>query len=160
MALLPDIFIPTPNEPDDTDSLRERFVDEYLFDFDPQLAMVRLGLKFGEAAIAGHKMWTDPKVQNLIAQKLRERSEDEIASKQAVIAGLLREANDRNGKVRPMDRINAWKALGKLLGMETNKIEVKGGTGVMVIPATPDANTWEKVSVKEQRKLKRKVKQK
>jgi hypothetical protein len=156
MALLPEIFIPEPTEAELHRQRVERFVTEYLHDFDETLAMVRMGVHFTEAIMAGRALFLDPMTQRLLVKRIGEKAADEIASKQAVIAGLLREANDRGRNTKPTDRINAWKALGRLLGMEVQKVETKDvGTGVMIVPEMRAGPLWEKKAKQAQRKLKR-----
>ena len=57
--------------------------------------------------------------QLLLSLYMDEINEESIVTRKDVLAGLLREANDMGGSQSA--RVAAWKALGKILGMEIDR---------------------------------------
>lgn len=109
-----------------TDKQR-RFVEEYAVDFNATAAAKRAGYAESSARSIGWENLQKPHIREAITAYHERFAEEAEVSKKQVVAGLLREARRDDGEGGSTNaRINAWKELGRHLGMFTDKIEHAG----------------------------------
>ncbi len=97
------------------------FVVEYSKDFVAAKAIARMfpDKPPSYCNARGQKMLNTGYAQLLLSLYMDEINEESIVTRKDVLAGLLREANDMGGSQSA--RVAAWKALGKILGMEIDR---------------------------------------
>lgn len=137
--------------------IRQRFVLEYVKDFNATKAIQRLGVNgsIGTQRKRASEFLREPYVQQLIDEYLRNAKEDSIVTRQRVLAGLLHEAETAG---EGGTRVTAWCNLGKMLGMYVEKKELKlSGCGVMILPASANPAEWEAAATAAQQTLKEDV---
>lgn len=137
---------------------RDRFIVEYLKDFNQTRAATRAGFAARSAAKKGSELIREPYVQQKIQEKLDELEEDAIVTRKHVMVGLVREANlEGRGSVH-IARVNAWGKLAKILGMEIQKTEnTHRISGVMEVPMAKSIAEWEGYATGSQQQLKDEV---
>lgn len=113
-----------PNEvfqaslPEEEKALRDLFVQEYLLDFDPVMACIRIGFIVEFAQQFAIKLMQEPYVRNLLAQAMRKTAdnpEEEKKSDLALIKHGLREAGQHGPYA---NRVQAWKTLAQIQGFD------------------------------------------
>ena len=147
-------------------SLRKKFVEEYLTDYDGYQAAIRLGYNNIQAKVFSVRFLQEP----FVLQQIRlaesssgeaEMDELEIAKKR-VIAGLNKEANYRGPGCSQAARVAALAKLAAIYGMDAptkSKQEITGpdgmplGQGVFVVPGIMTAEAWEAQAKAQQTKL-------
>lgn len=135
-------------------TVRETFVFEYVKDFNATNAILRMGQAGTIQYIRkkGSEFLREPYVQKLIDKYLSETKEDSIVTRQRVLAGLTKEANNA---IESSVRVTAWCNIGKMLGMYIEKKEVKvTGSGVMLVPVAGTPDEWEAGASAAQQALK------
>lgn len=135
---------------------RQKFVHEYIKDFNAANAMRRLGSKCAKPQIHGGEYFREPYTQWYLAKVMAEMEDKAIVTKNTILFGLLREANHHGVDGNSASRIAAFRALAKILGLEVHKLE---GTmtlngGVMTIPLAGTPDEWAKAATEAQKKLK------
>lgn len=143
--------------------LRDRFVREYLKDYDALGAAKRVGYTGMVAKEYAVRFMDEPyvirKIDALKATPFDEMNE-ELMHK-TIKAGLYREANDRGmGSTQPA-RVAAWAHLARLSGMEPAtkvKNEITGAdgaplAGAFVLPGIMTPEQWEAAAAKQQEDL-------
>lgn len=114
---------------------QERFVDEYLVDFNATAALARTGHKTKSpqyAGLAAHRMIKNDKVKAAIEKRKKEISERIALTQDGVVNGLWREANNYDETGQAGARVRSWELLGKYLGMFPEKIN-HDHTGVIKV---------------------------
>ena len=109
------------------------FVDEYLVDLNAAAAAKRAGYSEKTARHIGHENLTKPNVKAAIAKRRKEQQERVEINADMVVEGLLFEAklpDEAGGNTNA--RIQAWKALGKHLGLFVDKVENSGTQRIIV----------------------------
>lgn len=106
-----------------------RFVDEYMLDFKALPAAIRAGYSGRDRSIGSKLMQRGHVVDEVVkrctqAQLRLEIDADDVRRGLALIATHPFDA--AHGGPSWTDRIAAWRELGKLLGLYTNKIQVTG----------------------------------
>lgn len=107
-------------------SLRQRFVSEYLVDYDPVSAAIRLGYQVEFAKQYSSMFLTEPYTLRLIAEKEQELGlvTEEDQHRHKIISGLYRES--RSPFNTGSARVAALTQLAKIVGIEAPiKTEVK-----------------------------------
>lgn len=137
--------------------IRERFVHEYLFDFSETNAAKRCGFAGSEAVEVGRKLMDEVAVQRLIAERMRAYDPAKEVTMGRVVAGLMKEANDRGIGSSHSARVASYMGVAKIMALgESNKTETNVHLGgVMVVPApcaTPEQ--WEAMARNSQATLK------
>lgn len=151
-------MVPPPNETQRAQL--DRFVVEYLRDYDAVGACLRLGYGAEHArTLAGQFIqypYVASRIRDVEEADKDEDDESEIIRKR-VKAGLLREANNFGEGSSQSARVAALMALGKIAGMESSKVEHTHRGGVMLVPATvtdvDDVKQWEDNAMGNQDKL-------
>ena len=144
--------------------LRTTFVREYLYDFDPLLAAIRVGFlnvrqpsqRFSPAMNAARSLMAEPVVQRLIKECMLEAVKQDD-SENIVYTMLLREATNHGVSGNAAARNGAYKML--LDTIEKVKAGRQGGEvvkgNVMLMPVMSDDNeSWEKKAMVSQKLLK------
>lgn len=142
--------------------LRNKFVDEYMFDFDRVSAAIRVGFTMSFALDWSKRLMEEPYVRQRIAEKLKAGAEDETLeneeTKRRIRASLLREANYRGAGSSHAARVGALGKLSSLYGMDapikTLQEHLHRG-GVMMVPAIASIEDWENEALKSQEKLRK-----
>jgi len=116
--------------PDLTDK-QERFVQEYLVDNNATQAAERAG--YSDPSY-GRRLYTKPHVRQAIGKARAEIQERTQITQDMVAEGLLEEAqrsDDQGGNTNA--RIQAWKTLGKHLGMFVERVDETSTQTIEVI---------------------------
>ena len=129
--------------------VRDRFVEEYLKDYDQLGAAIRLGYSEAFASQYATKFMAEPYVRKAITDREEELglSTEEAQHRRRIVAGLYREANSRfnSGSAR----VAALGQLAKIVGIEAPvKSEVK---------LTNTAPALDHLSVEELEQIKNKL---
>lgn len=129
--------------------VRDRFVEEYLKDYDQLGAAIRLGYSEAFASQYATKFMAEPYVRNAITDREEELglSTEEAQHRRRIVAGLYREANSRfnSGSAR----VAALGQLAKIVGIEAPvKSEVNLKT---------DAPKLEHLSIEDLEEIKNKL---
>lgn len=174
-------FMDTLNEgvvqPSEKEEL-DLFVTEYLKDYDPYNATIRMNYD-GELALERSKQfWEHPYVQKAIAEVAQNRSAmfgldeqrdinqlpddfqptNEEQDKQRIVTALFREAFYRGAGATHSARVAALCKLSGIYKLEVEKKSEGDGRSVMVVPAVPGVDDWESTAAAQQEKLKEEVK--
>lgn len=107
-------------------SLRQRFVEEYLADYDPVAAAIRLGYQEAFAQQYAKQFLAEPYTLKLIKEKEAEFGilTEEEQHRKRIVAGLYREAYNRSNSGSA--RVAALTQLAKIIGIEAPvKTELK-----------------------------------
>lgn len=148
--------------------LRDKFVKEYLRDYDALAASIRIGYSLAFAKEFSARFMSETYVLNKIKQ-LEVASEecdmdDEVAQKRKVYASLWREANYVGLGSSQSARVAALAKLSSFLGMDaptrsqqelTGKDGAPLGAGVLVIPGVMTADQWAEQAEAQQAELTR-----
>lgn len=141
-------------------ALRDRFVKEYLIDYDQTRAAMRCGYGESFASAYADKFMLEPYVQQQIkAQELafaEDPDAEEENTKRIIRAGLLREANYRGPGSSHSARVNALAKLAVIHDMDApTKVEadILQRGGVMMVPGIASAEEWSATAGAAQRKL-------
>jgi hypothetical protein len=141
-------------------ALRDKFVTEYLVDYDAWAACIRVGfLKTVAIEYAQHFM-QEPYVQQEIARKQQAEAGDpktqEAVERRLVKQWLIQEARYKGPGASHAARVAALGQLKNLLemdGTKKSKKEITHRGGVMMVPAISNIDEWEKAAAAEQDKL-------
>jgi hypothetical protein len=135
---------------------RRLFVAEFVKDFQPTAALLRLGLHFEAPAVVANRWLKEPYTQWLLDQYIDGATEGALITRNKVISALNREANNYSLDSSGASRVSALGKLAKILGMEIDRTEVNVAVagGVMLIPVSNSAEDWEKSASKAQLTLK------
>lgn len=146
-------------EPELTESekaLRDKFVDEYLVDFKPYEACIRVGFMAAFARQWADKFMDESYVQRRIRERKFKAPEDEKAQaeidKQIALSALRQAA--QHGPYP--SRVAAASRLVTMLGIDAptkvqNDITMRGG--VMMVPAIANIDEWEQAAIATQDRL-------
>jgi len=109
-----------------TTAKQQRFIDEYLIDFNATQAAIRAGYSSDTAKQQGSRMLTNVDVRAAIDDAIRERSSRALVSQDAVLLGLLDEARHTGDGSSHSARVSAWAHIGKHLGMFIDRVHATG----------------------------------
>lgn len=116
---------------------RERFIDEYMIDFNGTRAAIRAGYSAATAPQAASRMLAEPNIQVEITQRLQARRLESAGRAQKVIDDLHELAAKAT---KDADRIRANELLAKHYGLLNDKVEhtiFNGGDAKIEATATP-----------------------
>ena len=145
-------------------ALRDRFVKEYLKDYDAFKAAIRLGYTNGFARTFSAQFMNEPYVLNQI-QKVEigaDEDFDEEIQKKKIVTSLWREANLFGMGSSQSARVAALAKLSAFYGMDApsrSQQELTGkdgqplGSGVFVVPGLVTAEEWAKQAEVQQAAL-------
>lgn len=140
--------------------LRNKFVDEYLLDFDQTAAAIRVGFSASFAQTYAEKFMQEPYVRKRIADMQTALAQDEKLEaeqdKRRIRAGLLREAHYRGPGSSHAARVSALGKLATIRDMDAPiklKTDVTMRGGVMMIPAIANIEEWQMAAQASQENL-------
>lgn len=149
-------WVPEPSEAQKR--IFDRFITQYLRDYDGYAACLRMGYSQPSAEANWQRLLTEPYVANAI--KDREETEDiddeeGIEKRQRmIIKALVREAHSFGPGSSHGARVAALDRLAKLSDMDKTKIEHTHLGGVMYVPAVEtDPDKWEAQALPNQKEL-------
>lgn len=144
-------------------ALRDRFVTEYLTDYDQYAAALRVGYRADIATEYGKKLMTCPYVLQQIRLRQMTAEDNPEDMKKVIMAGLVREANYRGAGASQSARVAALSKLASIHGMDApirSKTELTGpdgqplsGGGIFVVPGIMTTEAWEAAAEKQQADL-------
>jgi Terminase small subunit len=139
---------------------RDRFIAEYLVDFNGVHAYIRSGGPATTAAKMSCQFLKEPYVLKKIRETIDALEEANIINRKRILAGLVREANYAGIGASHGARVSAYAKLATILGMDAPikidaKVKVAGGVMLVPMPSNPD--DWEKAAVQKQLELKNEV---
>ncbi len=105
---------------------QQRFIDEYLIDFNATQAAIRAGYSQDTAKQQGSRLLSNVDVRAAIDTAIRERSSRALLSQDAVLCGLLEEARYTGEGSSHSARVSAWAHIGKHLGMFIDRVHATG----------------------------------
>lgn len=143
--------------------LRDKFVKEYLRDYNPVEAAVRIGYSRSIAKEYATRFMDEP----YVARKIKQQEEapveqlDQETFKKRIMAGLYKEANNYGMGSTQAARVAAWAKLAHLQGMEPAskvKNEITGAdgaplAGTFVLPGLMTPEQWEQAAAQQQEDL-------
>ena len=140
--------------------LRDKFVDEYLLDFDQTAAAIRIGFSASFAQTYAEKFMTEPYVRQRIAALQTAMAEDEKIEaeldRRRIRAALMREAHYQGPGSSHAARVSALSKLASIRDMDAPtkiKSEVALRGGVMMVPGIANLEDWEKAAQASQTQL-------
>lgn len=142
--------------------MRDRFVTQYVLDYDAKAAAIRIG--FGEAFAEAYsaKYLAEPYVLQQIKKHETALAEDpdaeEADTRRRVRSALLREAYYTGPGSSHSARVSALSKLAALMGMENDsksKADMANRGGVMEVPAIGTLEAWGAEAAAQQAKLQR-----
>jgi cytochrome c5 len=140
--------------------LRDRFVTEYLLDYDAWAACVRVGFLKSVAGQYASDFMQEPYVQREINRRQMGEDADPKGAlknkKRAVEMALLREAHYKGADSTHSARVSALSKLCNIYDMHGAtkvKATVTHKGGVMMVPAIANVADWEKQAAQHQDKL-------
>lgn len=141
--------------------LRDRFVNEYLIDFNATDAYIRAGGNQKNPTQAGYNLKREPYVARAIQAAVDSLDAAKVTNRQRIMAGLVREANHFGIGAAHAARVSAWTRLSSLLGMDQKQTErsLSARGGVMVVPQVESDIDWEKRAQAAQSALKEAVRE-
>ncbi len=144
--------------------LRDRFVKEYLTDYDAYKAAIRIGYAPAYAKDFCQRFMTEPYVLGKI-RDIEGGETDDLdveVQKKMIVAALWREAKNMGAGSSQAARVAALSKLSAFYGMDapkTNKTELTGadglplGSGVFVVPGMVTAEEWARQAEAQQEEL-------
>lgn len=144
--------------------LRDRFVTEYLTDYDAYKAAIRIGYAPAYAKDFCQRFMVEPYVLGKIRDAEGGTTDDldvEV-QKKMIVAALWREAKNMGAGSSQAARVAALSKLSAFYGMDapkTSKTELTGadglplGSGVFVVPGMVTAEEWAAQAEKQQEEL-------
>ena len=145
-------------------SLRDKFVQEYLIDYDALQAAIRVGYSKSLAKQYATRFMLEPyTLQQIRLREAGPLDETPDAAKQRVMVGLYREANYRGVGCSQSARVAALAKLAAIHGMDAptkriNEItgpdgQPLGAGGIFVVPGIMTTEEWEKQAADQQAAL-------
>ena len=144
--------------------LRDRFVTEYLTDYDQYKAAIRIGYAPAYAKQFGAQFMLEPYVLGKIREAEGGKTDDfdVDVQKKMIVTALWREAKNMGAGSSQAARVAALSKLSAFYGMDAPKVskqELTGpdgmplGNGVFVVPGMVTAEEWAKQAEAQQAEL-------
>lgn len=133
---------------------RDKFVEQYLIDYDAYKACLRCGYLEAYAKERSVTLMADPYVAWALQKRQDTHAEDADVLKNRVVQGLVREANNYGEGSSHTARVTALKQLAEIYGVEAKKGQGNNPGGVMIVPAISNVDDWESAAVQQQEDLK------
>ncbi len=138
----------------------DRFVAEYIHDFNSSMAYIRAGGVANHATTGGPEALRTAYVQNQIRILTEHLEEEKLVTRGEVLMGIKKEANHHGEDGSSSARVRAWGLLAKIKGMEAPtkvEAEVVHKGGVMEVPMVATEVEWQDVASQSQTQLKNDV---
>lgn len=136
---------------------RDRFISEYIRDFNGPEAYIRAGGPATSAVKMACEYLREPYVTKRVWEVIEAMDEAELISRKRVLALFIREANYYGIGASHGARVSAIGHIAKVLGMEQENLNIKGDIrfkgGVMVVPVAPGTDAWEQMAATAQKQL-------
>lgn len=144
---------------DDAKAFRDRFVTEYLYDFNATHAYIRAGGTARRASKAAYEIRHEAYVSQQIQQAIDNMKVGNIVNQQRALAWAVREANHYGPDASHGARVSMVKTLMQHTGLSMGDKEAVTAArgGVMVVPATDTVDGWEARAAAAQAALKEQV---
>jgi hypothetical protein len=144
--------------------LRDKFVVEYLKDYDHYAAAIRIGYAPAFAKEFSNRFMNETYVLNKIKQQeaVPDDLADEVTQKRKIATGLWKEANYFGSGSSQSARVAALAKLSAFYGMDAptrSQQELTGrngealGAGVLVVPGLMTAEAWAEQAERQQSEL-------
>ena len=136
----------------------DKFVFEYLHDFNAPMAYIRAGGSTSHANTGGASTLRIAYVQTQLRVVREMIDEEQLVTRAEVILGIKKEAHHSGDDGSSAARVRAWGLLAKIKGMEApTKVDIvderpKGG--VMEVPMVATEVEWQEVASSSQTQLK------
>lgn len=132
----------------------DRFVAEFVFDYNASQAMMRMGYAQAGASVRAHTWLKHPYVQWKLKDYVNKLEAQTLCTRGNVIAMLVREANYYGPDGNAASRVAACRQLAKALGLNVLKIEQEvRNVSVMEVPMVPSTEDWSSAARESQRQL-------
>lgn len=139
----------------------DRFIYEYLHDFNSSMAWIRAGGAVSHATTGGPESLRTAYVQQQLRIVSEQIDEEQIVTRNEVLLGIKREANYMGEDGSSSARVRAWGMLAKIKGMDNPQPKEpeddKPRGGVMEIPMPYTDVQWEEQASASQLQLKNDV---
>lgn len=139
----------------------DRFIYEYLHDFNSSMAWIRAGGTVDHATTGGPQSLRTAYVQTQIRLLSNQLDEEQIITRNEVLLGIKKEANHYGDDGSSAARVRAWGMLAKIKGMDTpTPVEIEDNRpagGVMEVPMVESVDQWENAASGQQLQLKNDV---
>lgn len=135
----------------------DKFINEYLHDFNAPMAWIRAGGPVASATTGGYKTLKMQYTQNQLRIVRELMDEEHMVTRADVVFGIKQEANYHGLDGSSSARVRAWGLLAKIKGMEApvkQELEVTHKGGVMVVPMVNNILDWEQQAAISQDALK------
>lgn len=144
--------------------IRDRFVEEYMVDYNAQAAAARIGYNASISKEYGARFMQEPYVlQQIKLKSTTPTDESPDVMKQRIIQGLLREANYFGAGSTASARVAALGRLATIQGLDApsrSRTELTGADGqplnaggVFVVPGLMTTEEWEQAAKAQQAQL-------
>jgi len=145
----------------DAKAFRDKFVTEYLYDFNATHAYRRAGGTAKNAGKAGYEIRHEAYVSQQIQQAIDNMKVGNIVNQQRALAWAVREANHYGPDASHGARVSMVKTLMQHTGLSLGEKEAAAAArgGVMVVPATDSVDGWEARAAAAQALLKEQVRE-
>jgi hypothetical protein len=144
-------------------AFRDKFISEYLYDFNAAAAYLRAGGARGKGNnhyARAHDLMSEPYVVFEIRKTIDAAKESDLINRNRTLAGLVREANFHGVDASHGARVGALKFLAEIQGMNSKAPPAGSGAaagGILVVPETASVQDWEARSAQAQKELKESV---
>lgn len=130
---------------DDAKAFRDRFITEYLYDFNATHAYIRAGGTAKRASKAAYDIRHEAYVAQSIQQAIDNMKVGNMVNQQRALSWMVREANHFGMDASHGARVSAIKTLMQHTGLSLGEREAAAAArgGVMVVPATDNVDDWE-----------------
>lgn len=139
----------------------DRFIYEYLHDFNSSMAYIRAGGTVDHATTGGPESLRTAYVQQQLRMVSNQLDEEQIVTRNEVLLGIKKEANYHGDDGSSSARVRAWGMLAKIKGMDTPTViepeDDKPRGGVMEVPMAVTDVEWQEVASQSQLSLKNDV---
>ena len=96
---------------------QQRFVENFVMDFDATKAAKRAGYSEKTAGVIGCENLQKPNIKAAVKKLLDELSAETFINREMILTGLLKEAMDRGDRSSQASRVSAWDKLAKVSGL-------------------------------------------
>jgi phage terminase small subunit len=114
---------------------QQRFVEEYLVDFNATQAAIRAGYSKRTAGKIGTENLQKPAIQGAIRAAQAQLSKKTEVTREMIVAGLLKEAEFYEDGCTHGARVKAWEVLGKHVGMFDRQGETDTSAAIALLKA-------------------------